>query len=284
MRTMDRPLIVLAIGALALWTSLTDAILQYLRPSMRPWVVLAGAVLVAVGLASLVLARRAVREERALALVHAGGIDPVHPHDDDHHGLDDQVAPDCCNPSGGHEHGRVGRVGWVLLLPVIAAVLLDPGALGAYAVSRQSQLRLVSAGDFDLEQHLRAHSFGGQTPDLKLSQFTVAARNPDERELLSGTTVALTGFVVHEEGPPNSFLLARLQIGCCAGDAIAAIVDVRDYEGPTLDEETWVEVIGRYDQATTEVESKENGWYVSPILTFESLRQIDAPSEPYEYP
>jgi uncharacterized membrane protein YcgQ (UPF0703/DUF1980 family) len=97
--------------------------------------------------------------------------------------------------------------------------------------------------------------------------------------------VRLTGFVVHEAGgPPGSFLLARLQIGCCAGDAIAGVADLRGYEGAPFEEEQWLEVVGTFDLATTEAESKVAGLSVAPILLVESIRAIEQPKEPYEYP
>lgn len=324
MKRFDGPAVLLAVSALLLWTGLTDAILRYLRPSMKPWLVLAGVVIGVIGAVALLLERRewvAAGDSRSQAgdsdHDHSGdqpgdksGDQPGdqfdgetrgqapeqnhdrptgptpghshHPHDEDGHR---HAIGQPHEDAAGHRDGRRGsRVGWLLLMPVAVAVLVDPGALGAYAVSRQGSLRLVTARDFDLQEHIRAHSFAGQAPELRVSQFVAAARNPNEQDLLASTEVRITGFVVNEDGPPNSFLLARMQIGCCAGDAVAAIVDVRDYAGEPMADETWVEVVGEFDMTSTNSQSEEAGWFVAPILRLASIRLVDQPREPYEYP
>lgn len=140
----------LTVGALALWAGLTDAILRFLRHSMTPWSIISGLVLVTLGVVGLVVVRRAEQTRRhAIATPGASPADgaPTEqgaachigaPGDHGEHGDADE-----------HRHGS--RVGWMLLLPALVTVLIDPGALGAYAVSRQSGMRLVTAGSFDLE-------------------------------------------------------------------------------------------------------------------------------------
>jgi uncharacterized repeat protein (TIGR03943 family) len=93
----------LVVGATALWLGLSDASLAYIRAALRPPLAASGAVL-------LVLAAATLRE-----------------------GLQPRPALD-----GGHGHtGRLGA-GWLLILPVLVLLLVAPPALGSYAASRQA--------------------------------------------------------------------------------------------------------------------------------------------------
>jgi uncharacterized repeat protein (TIGR03943 family) len=99
---VDASRAVLATGLLALWMGLTDAMLKYLKPSMRPWLVLAGALLVAVGIRGFVRARRQADD--------------------------------------GHTH-RQG-VGWLLIAPILVVLILGQQSLGAFAASRSNTRNL----------------------------------------------------------------------------------------------------------------------------------------------
>lgn len=261
MRRGDAALLLGGVAALTLWLSLTDGMMRYVRPSMRPWLVASGVFIGLLAVAVGLTARRA----------GGTGSDP--------------------HPSG---HGRRGPwlVGWLVALPVVVAVAIAPGALGAYTV-RQSSWG-VPAIDFDLDRHLRTRSFGGQTPELQVHEFLVAANgDAAEQRLLSGTDVRLIGFVVAPDdganrGPGGGFFLGRLMIGCCAGDAIGLAIDVRGDDGPVLADETWVEVTGRYDRPATaaarrsEPDSDDSG--TPPVLRASSVRVTDPPDHPYETP
>jgi uncharacterized repeat protein (TIGR03943 family) len=246
LRRSDAAALLAVLAGLTLWLSLTDGFYRYLRPTMRPWLTASGAFLAGLAVATAVVAWREARR--------AGGAAPA-------------------------GSSRASLVGWFLVLPLVVAVSTDPGALGAFAVRQQSGMAYVAAGDFDLETHLRTHSTAGQAPALQLHQFlSAAAGGEDERRLLADTPVRLTGFVVHEpDAPPGGFTLARLMIGCCAGDANGLVVAVRGYDGEELADDTWVEVTGRYDE-------RLSGDAEVPALALSSLRRVARPREPYEYP
>jgi len=89
------------VGATTLRLSLTDLYLRYVRATMRPWLVTAGLLLVAVGSHGL-LRRRRGRQE-------AGAVDQ------------------------GHGPG----VATLLLLPVVAVLVVAPAPLGAYTAAHQ---------------------------------------------------------------------------------------------------------------------------------------------------
>jgi uncharacterized repeat protein (TIGR03943 family) len=92
----------LVVGATALWLGLSDASLAYVRAALRPPLAASGAVLLALAAATL----------RA--------------------GPQSRPAPD------GHGHGGRLGAGWLLILPVLVLLLVAPPALGSYAASRQA--------------------------------------------------------------------------------------------------------------------------------------------------
>jgi uncharacterized repeat protein (TIGR03943 family) len=250
LRRSDAAALLAGVAGLTLWISLTDGIYRYLRPTMRPWLVASGVFVACLALAAGVTAWR---ERRAVG--HVG-------------------------PS------RPSLVGWFLVLPLVIAVSTDPGALGAFAVRQQASAGYVPPYEFDLDAYLGSHASGGQVPALRVHQFLAAAAGPaDDQQLLAGTTVRLTGFVVHDEGDGvGGFTLARLMIGCCAGDATGLLVAVRGYDGEPLADDSWVEVTGRFDERLTAEQPQDEIAGAVPVLAMSSLRHVDQPREPYEYP
>jgi uncharacterized repeat protein (TIGR03943 family) len=250
LRRPDAAALLASVAGLTLWLSLTDGIYRYLRPSMRPWLIASGVFVAGLALASAVTAWRERRQASRTAST------------------------------------RASVVGWFLVVPLVIAISTDPGALGAFAVRQQAGAIYAAPNDFDLDTYLASHTTGGQAPALQFKQFLAAAGGASkDRDLLAGTTVRLTGFVVHDEGDvPGAFTLARLMVGCCAGDATAMLVSVRDYEGAPLSDDNWVEVTGRFDERLTSKQPQDRFAGPVPVLAMASLRHVDQPREPYEYP
>ena len=123
---------------------------------------------------------------------------------------------------GAHEDHEPERVGWLVLAPVLAVLLVAPPALGAFAVDRVSRVE-VSAGT--LFEPLEA---GAEPRSMALLEFMQRAGDRDGQSF-SGAMVELTGFVAGGDGP--GFDLARYSIACCAADAAVAVVSVLD-NGP----------------------------------------------------
>jgi hypothetical protein len=151
---------------------------------------------------------------------------------------------------------------------------------------QQSAVRQARLGSFDLERYLASHRQGGQAPLLSLTQFGSAANDPATAPRLAATDVRLDGFVV--EPVPGGFSLARLQLGCCAGDAVPIVVEV-EYTGsvdrpPSPDQ--WVQVEGRFSpEATARRNAGPDASPVpDPVFLATSVSPIDPPDEPYEYP
>lgn len=237
MKDGDRADIVIIAGMCSLLVALTDALFRYLRPGMRPFLIAAGAVLVALGVAAALLDRRSGEKEAS-------------------------------------SHHRPSRVGWLVLAPIVVGLAFDPGALGSYAVMQASSGQITEI-DFDLEAHLETHSLHGQIPQLQLLEFAWATYDREAQELLRDTPVRLVGFIAHIDG--DEPFLARLQMGCCAGDAFPSTVRLEGVERP-LDDDTWVEVTGTLDPRATRL--NDDG---SPVMVVTALREVKEPKQPYEF-
>lgn len=251
MRRQDAGPLLLLTGLAATWASLSGAVLRYLRPGMRLWVGVAGAVLVVAGVAVTLAARRA-----------RSALD------------------------GAAAHHAPSRVGWLLALPLCVAVTVGAGSLGSYAVGRNATFRdLPSAPThFDLQQYLQASSFGGRAVPLTLVDFVSAARQRANRPLLAGREVALIGFVEPTD-ERASFLLTRFVISCCAADASVVQVRMIDVHGTIPAPGTWVTVTGELEpRSAVAVAGDLDGDVAVPILRVHHLERTDEPDEPYEVP
>lgn len=200
------------VGLLTLRLTADGTFLRYVRPGMKPWLLVAGVALLALGLVALV---------RALTADHGARDDG--PDGDD---------------EGDREHG-VG-VGWLLLVPVAVLLLVAPPSLGSFGVGRSPTIR-VTAGRSTLPPLDPA---AGTVP-MTLLEYTERAFDHDGQSL-GGATVRLTGFV--SKTGSGQFQLARYQIACCAADASAATVQIVGVASiPARDQ--WVTVTGSYSPA-----------------------------------
>ena len=247
MTPLVRGTTVLLVGALLVRLTLTDAYQRYVRVGLGPWLLVAGALLVGLGLVGVVLALRSNHDEHP------------DPHQDQH--------PDQ-HPHHGHTHPGGGRVGWLLLAPVLALLLVTPPALGSYAVDRSTVTVRGSAPVFD---PLPA---GSEPRRLTVQEFQDRALDRSGASL-RGRLVSVTGFVARPRDG-GGFRLARYQIACCAADAVAAVVrvvgaPVTETGEPRL--EQWFTVTGTYSAV---------GADGVPELTAASLSPIAAPVDPYE--
>jgi uncharacterized repeat protein (TIGR03943 family) len=242
--------LLLAVGGISVRLGVTDAALAYVKPGMQPLLAVAGVFLVVLGGLTVVRAFR-------------GKPDPV----DLHGHTDDEIL--------GHQPGHGPAVAWLLTLPLLALLLVAPPPLGAFAASRQS----------DRPPTARETAFGALPPagadgvvELPVSEYVYRALY-DEAESLAGETVRLSGFVTPTEDPETAFMLTRFMLACCAADGQAINVAVRtDQPAPPAD--TWLEIDGTWEPRPGHVP----GEYTPdpPLLQAETIREIEAPSQPYE--
>jgi uncharacterized repeat protein (TIGR03943 family) len=218
----------LLVGAVLLRLTVTGTYRRYVRVEMGPWLAIAGLAVVVLGVVTLV---RAIRHDRVV----------------DAHG---------------HEPGG-DRVGWLLLAPIAALLLVAPPTLGSYGVNRSATID-IRAGAPVFE---RLPS-GAPVP-MSLLEFGQRAFE-HEGASFHGTSVRLTGFVADQD--PEGFRLARYQIACCAADAVPVVVRVIGIQGGIPSRDQWVTVTGRFEPGDGDV----------PTLVALALTPIPPPDEPYE--
>ena len=261
MRRAGGAALVAAAGVATAFLASTGAYAAYLKPSMRFPLLGAGLTMAAVGLwaaAQALVAAHPDDADGADDTAGAGGRDD-HGHGDDH----------------GHAHDRIPRVAWLLALPLLAAVLLQPPALGADAARRESGTasRPAAPAGFAPLPEPRSGAV-----DLRLGDVIARARF-DPSGALAGVPVRLTGFVVRSEGIPHGYQLTRFSMACCAGDALPLSVEVRGLDGPPPPDDTWVEVVGTWAPPDTPA-----GADTAEPVRIDVRRQstIDPPHFPYE--
>jgi uncharacterized repeat protein (TIGR03943 family) len=222
-------LISVLVGTVLLRLVVTGVYGRYVRIGMGPWLAVAGAAVVVIGLVTLV---RALRHD-----------EPVDAHDH-------------------HRRAEGNRVGWLLLAPIAALLLVAPPTLGSYGVDRGAKVD-VRAG----AAVLPALAPSGEPVTMTLLEFGQRAFDHGGASF-NGAAVQLTGFVAGAE--PGGFRLARYEIACCAADAAPVVLRVLAARTPARDR--WVTVTGTFQPGGGEV----------PELAATNVVEVPAPRDPYE--
>jgi uncharacterized repeat protein (TIGR03943 family) len=236
-----RSVLLLALGATAVWLWHSGEALNYVRPNLAPLVGAAGLVLVALGL-----------------LPPLGLLTPTTPdHDDD--------------GGGGHRHRA--RVGWLLLVPVLVVLVIQPAALGSYAATSRAVIPGGGGGDYPpLAAPVR-----GAVP-MPMAEFvTRAVRDPAQS--LAGVRVRLVGFVAPAQATGGGYRLTRFVIFCCAADAEALQTIVRGDPVPRARDQ-WLQIEGTWQPHPTTINDPSPP---APVLNATSVQPISPPRPPYEY-
>lgn len=228
--------ITLLVGSVLLRLSLTGTYRRYVRVGMGPFLVIAGAAVLVLGVVTLLYLLRRSRERAGAA------VDDV----------------------DGHGHGGAIRVGWLLLAPIAALLLVAPPTLGSYGVSRSAGVDVRSGGAvFD-----PLPPGSGPVP-MTLLEYGQRAFDRHGSSL-AGATIQLTGFIAATDR--KGFRLARYQIACCAADAVPAIVIVQGVSGQPPRRDSWVRVTGAYTRPAGDL----------PRIAATSVVEIPVPNEPFE--
>lgn len=225
----------LAGGALAK-LAITGDSSRYVRAGLRPYLIAAAAVLVIVAVASLW--RRPTPDADA----------PDHEH--------------------GHGHGRFD-VAWLLVIPMLTAVLVAPPALSSFSASR-SGTALSAAANSSIPP-LPAGD------PVRVSVLDYASRAVyGHGTSLAGRHLTLSGFLV--SGAGNGWYLTRMVITCCAADAQPIKVGLDGTIPGGLRAGNWIEVTGTYTSRT--VKDSVNGEDI-PYLHAATVKPIPAPEQQY---
>jgi uncharacterized repeat protein (TIGR03943 family) len=237
-----RSLLLVVLGATAVWLWWSGQALNYVRPGLAPYLLAGGVV---VGLLGLLPPLGLLGQETAA----------------DHRG-------------GHHQHR--GRVGWLLLVPVLVVMLVQPAALGSYAVASRSA---VPGGGHGGGFGPLAAPVRGAVP-MSMAEFvTRAVRDPGQS--LAGVRVRLVGFVApaeHADG--NGYRLTRFVIFCCAADAEALQAVVRGDPTPRARDQ-WLEVEGTWQPRPPAAEDDPSP--PPPALHADLVRPVAPARPPYEY-
>jgi uncharacterized repeat protein (TIGR03943 family) len=247
-------LILLLVGGTLLKIAITGDYVRYVKPGLRPYLVAAGVLVVAVAVLSLV----ARAGSRSADLDGAGLEGADHGHED---GDDD-----------GHGH-RAGRgwldVAWLLVLPMTALLLIAPSALGSYSASRAgTAIGAATTSDFP--------PLPSGDP-VRVSVLDYASRAVfDKGGSLSGRQLTLSGFLV---AAPGGWYLTRMVITCCAADAQPVKVGLSGAVPAGLSANDWLEVTGRY---TAKVDHDSVNGETIPYLDVTSAHPVAAPKQQYD--
>lgn len=242
--------LLILVGGTLLRLAGSDAYLLYVRATMRPYLLVSGAILLVLGVGLVVDVLRGSRRAPAAA---APG---THEHDDGH-----------AHDGHGHDHGRSALAAWLLVLPVLAVFLVAPPALGAYTAARS--VAVVQPPPIPAVPALPP----GDPVTTTLQDYAVRAVWDDGRTL-TGRTIHLVGFVT--PGQDGAWYLTRLTLTCCAADAVTTKILVVDPpSNPAAN--TWLDVTGTWvpgggTQSATAI----------PWLKISTMKQIPQPKDPYE--
>ncbi|SPT53396.1 Uncharacterised protein [Actinomyces bovis] len=246
-RQMVAATIMLVLGLVALVLVLTRRLNFYLQPYFQPFILLTALVLIVLAMWTLV---------------------------------------DLDRPTVLKAHAPMRPSSWLVLVPVILAVVCAPSPLGAALMSSTAVAGGGGGAAYTAAKQssrVRAAKVLGTNPDGTvafpiLPTGTVNSLGLDElsdryslgsKPQLAGRTVKLLGFA--SPGPDGGWRLGRFKIYCCAADAIpyqAALIGLSQ----ELQADQWYEVTGLV---------QTNPEFEVPILQVTHLTAVPQPESPY---
>lgn len=237
-------ILLLVFGGAVLRASLTDVYLRYVKAGLRPFLLVAGVVLIVAAIATFwyeLRSRSAPQESRS-----------EHSPDEDH---------------AGHGH-REPRIAWLLLLPLFALVVVVPPALGSFAADRAGTVLRKPFGYPTLP--------AGDPLHLEVLDYATRAVYDNGRSL-AGRQVEITGFIT--TGKQGTPYLTRMVLNCCAADAQPVKVALTGKISPDVRPDTWLAVVGTYSEKQTKDELNDG---VIPFIDVSQARPTQAPVDEYE--
>jgi uncharacterized repeat protein (TIGR03943 family) len=252
MQTAVKALLLLALALFLYSRIANDTILFYIHQSFVPYTMLA--------IMGLIIVASGYRPPRRSA---AGSVQVT--------GSDAESGA-----TGGHDHTLTLSGLLLVLLPIVIGVLAPPQPLGAAAVDN------------------REISMSLQTSSLPAAVAAAAAKNVSDRNVLdwlqtfagsqnptrdfAGQPAKITGFVFRDQRfGDDQFLVARYVISCCVADAYVTGLVIRWPQAAELAADQWVEVSGVFEPGKLGSESL-------PVLSAQTVINVDVPVQPYLYP
>jgi uncharacterized repeat protein (TIGR03943 family) len=160
-------------------------------------------------------------------------------------------------------------VAWLLVVPMLTAVLVAPPALSSFSATR-SGTALSAAANSDLPP-LPAGD------PVRVSVLDYASRAIyGHGTSLAGRHIVLSGFLVPDGS--HGWYLTRMVITCCAADAQPIKAGISGALPAGLRQGDWVEVTGSYSSHVTK--DPVNGEDI-PFLRATDVKPIAAPQQQY---
>ncbi|MFE7811518.1 TIGR03943 family protein [Streptomyces sp. NBRC 110035] len=229
--------LVLCGGAVLRISLFSELYLRYVQQGLRPYLIASGVLLLVLGIVG--------------AVVVGGGS-----RDEDRH-----------EHADGHDHSRGPRVARLLVVPALALLLFPPPALGSYSAEREAAgYAAQGIGTFPALPE-------GDPVDLALGEFTSRALY-DSGRTMKNRTIRMTGFVTKDD--EGAWYLTRLRVSCCAADARADRIEIREADAPAVD--SWVSVTGTWVPKGRL--GTDEAW--PPVLAATDVRHVGQPENPYE--
>jgi uncharacterized repeat protein (TIGR03943 family) len=239
MKRETENVMLLLVGVSIAMITASGAFTRYVKPALLPW-------LIATAVLLIVLAFTAI-----IGDIRRGGPRP--------HGDDD--------------HTHRGRIGWLLLIPIVVLIFVAPPALQP---GRSTPSVSVAANNLSYQEFPAIPA--GRAPEVSLPDVMLRAVN-DKSGSLQNRLITVTGFVLHETDGVD---LGRIVIICCAADAQLARLHLRGADTAVaahLADNTWARVEGVVTPA-----ARQPNTAPIPTLTATAVVPVDAPPNPYAYP
>ncbi|MBY4127701.1 TIGR03943 family protein [Rhodococcus fascians] len=236
--------LLLLFGGAIVKISLDGSFVRYVKPSLHPYLLIAGALIVALAAASI------------FADIRRG------------------------RPIDGHDHDA--RPYWLLLVPIAVVLVVAPPALGVSSVGDRSVAAVSSTEKTPFPPLPDGQS--PDVPLLDVVQRAVrdSEGSLDGREIsVTGFAVATAnGGSPRVDGTTDGLDLARVLIICCAADArsIRIHLDTNSVALESVPEGSWLQLTGVVD-ASTATEATA----FTPTMTVSTARRIDPPTNTYAY-
>ena len=214
MNRQAQAVVMLLLGGTVVKASVTDLHLRYVKEGLRPFLIVAGLLLISAAVMTLWYELRPPK------------TGPCAPTEHD-----------------GHAHHEP-RVGWLLILPVLGLLLVAPPALGSYAAGHAGS---VLAGQNSPSDYPALPP--GDPAAIGLLDYASRAVFDDGRSL-TGRHLQLIGFITPAaDGAP---MLARMILSCCAADGRPIKVGLTGDVPTSVPPDTWVQIVGTYASKRTE--------------------------------
>lgn len=168
-------------------------------------------------------------------------------------------------------------VGWMLILPLLVLIAVEPTGLGAAAADRVDAFTPTETDD-EFEPIIGAEN---GPVEMRVFEFLDRAIWDDDKSL-DGVVIRLEGLVVNDDEVDDGFKLTRFSVSCCAADGLPMQVTLHDV-GRAYADDAWVvaDVVWREPDVPY---LDQDGPLRVEATAISVLELPEAPNDPYESP